>query len=139
LLKNKKNIEKEKLENLVKKVDNVIKKIVIARTKQGLSYDNMAHELSITPAAYRKIETGETRLTLERLFHISEILNSSIPELLGIGKEVFQQTNNESATGYQQKIENFYQENKEIYEKLLQSKDEQIMLLKSFLNDHRHN
>ena len=139
MLKNKKNIEKEKLENLVKKVDNVIKKIVIARTKQGLSYDNMAHELSITPAAYRKIETGETRLTLERLFHISEILNSSIPELLGIGKEVFQQTNNESATGYQQKIENFYQENKEIYEKLLQSKDEQIMLLKSFLNDHRHN
>jgi len=43
---------------------------------------------------------------------------------------VFQQTNHDSATGYQQKIENFYQENKEVYEKLLQSKEEQIALLK---------
>jgi transcriptional regulator with XRE-family HTH domain len=124
--KKNKNMKKDK-------VESVIKKISSARTKQGLTYENMAHELSITPAAYRKIETGETKLSLERLFHISEILNSSLPELLGIGEEVFQQTNNESATGYQQKIENFYQENKEIFEKLLQSKDEQIALLKSLL------
>jgi len=54
-------------------------------------------------------------------------------ELLEIDKEVFQQTNSESATGYQQKIENFYQENKEVYEKLLQSKEEQVGLLKKML------
>jgi len=69
------------------------------------------------------------------LFHISKILNTSVPDLLEVGT-LLQQTNNESATGYQQKIEkieNFYQENKEIYEKLLQSKEEQIELLKSFL------
>ncbi|MDR3340330.1 MAG: hypothetical protein LBT25_09640 [Candidatus Symbiothrix sp.] len=94
----------------------------------------MAHELSITPAAYRKIKTGETKLTIERLFQISTILDASLPDLLEIGNDVFQQTNNESATGYQQKIENFYQENKEVYEKLLHSKDEQITLLKSLLN-----
>jgi transcriptional regulator with XRE-family HTH domain len=64
----------------------------------------MANELSLTPAAYRKIETGETKLTLERLFQISEIL-----------------------------IENFYQENKEVYEKLIAAKDEQIEFLKSLL------
>ena len=52
---------------------------------------------------------------------------------IGYGKEVFQQTNNETAIGYQQKILNVYQENKEVYEKLLQSKDEQIALLKSLL------
>jgi len=118
------------------KVESVIRKIVKARTKQGLSYENMANELSITSAAYRKIETGETKLTLERLFHISEILNSSLPELLEIGNDVFQQTNNESTSVYQQKVENFYQDNKEIYEKLLQSKDEQIKLLNNLLESY---
>jgi transcriptional regulator with XRE-family HTH domain len=105
----------------------------MARTKKGYTYENMAHELSITPAAYRKIEIGETKLTLERLFHISEILDSSLSDILEIGNDVFQQTNKENAIGYQQKIENFYQENKDILEKLLQAKDEQIELLKSML------
>ena len=115
------------------KIKNLIKKITAVRLRKGFSYENIAHELSITPAAYRKIETGETKLTMERLFLISEILDTSLSDLLEIGDDIFQQTNNESATGYQQKIENFYQENKEVYEKLLQSKDEQITLLKSIL------
>jgi len=113
------------------KIKKVIKKIATTRIRKGFSYENMANELTITPAAYRKIETGETKLSVERLFQISEILNTSLPDLLEIGNDVFQQTNSESATGYQQKIENFYQENKEVYEKLLQSKDEQIALLKN--------
>lgn len=51
---------------------------------------------------------------------------------------VFNQTNNEnSGNQYQQKIENFYHENKEVYEKLLKSKDEQIKLLKSMLDSYR--
>jgi transcriptional regulator with XRE-family HTH domain len=119
------------------KIENVIKRIVAVRMKRGYTYENMAHELSITPAAYRKNETGETKLTLERLFRISEILNTPLSELLGIGNDVFQQTNSESATGYQQKIENFHQENKEVYEKLLQSKEEQIVLLKSLLERNK--
>jgi len=125
------------------KIKKVIKNIASVRTKKGYTYENMANELSITPAAYRKIETGETKLTVERLFHISEILKTSLPDLLEVGT-LLQQTNNESATGYQQKIEkieNFFQENKEVYEKLLQSKEEQIALLKGFLekNNFSHN
>jgi transcriptional regulator with XRE-family HTH domain len=76
------------------KIENVIKKIAAIRMKKGYTYENMAHELSITPAAYRKTETGETKLTVERLFQISEILNASLSELLDIGN-VFQQTNTE--------------------------------------------
>jgi transcriptional regulator with XRE-family HTH domain len=117
------------------KIEDVIRKIATVRTKKGYTYENMAHELSITPAAYRKTETGETKLTVERLFRISEILNVPLTDLLEIGNnDIFQQTNNETATGcYQQKIENFFQENKEVYEKLLKSKDEQIALLKNLL------
>ncbi len=114
------------------KIEQIINKIVSARTKSGYTLENMAHELDITPAAYRKIETMETKLTVERLFCIAEILKTPLSDLLEIGN-VLQQVNNENATGYQQKIENFYQDNKEIYEKLLESKDEQIVLLKNLL------
>ena len=89
--------------------------------------------MDITAAAYRKIEIGISKLSVERLFRISEILESPLTELLEIGNDVFKQTNNESSTGYQQKIENFYQDNKEVYERLLASKDEQITLLKNML------
>ena len=119
-------MEKQKIEDLIKKIASV-------RLKKGFTFENMADELSITPAAYRKIETGDTKLTVERLFRIAEILEISLAELLELNEEVFNQTNSESATGYQQKIANFYQENKEVYEKLLQSKDEQIALLKKLL------
>jgi len=115
------------------RTESVIRKIAAIRTQKGYSYENMADELSITPAAYRKIETGATKLTVERLFKISDILDTPLPELLEISSDIFQQTNKEHATGYQQKIENFYQESREVYEKLLQSKDEQIGLLKKML------
>jgi len=114
------------------RIENVIIKIASARKKKGLSYENMAEELKITPPAYRKIETGETKLTVERLFRISELLDMPLTELLEVGN-VFHQTVNESSVGYQQLGENFYLENKEIYEKLIKSKDEQIELLKSFI------
>ena len=113
------------------KINNITKKIAAARARKGFSFDNMAHELSITPAAYRKIEIGKTKLTVERLFQISEILEVSLSELLEIGNDLFQQTNNENATGYQQKIENFYQENKEMTQNLLESMKDEIAHLKS--------
>ncbi len=89
----------------------------------------MADELNITSTAYRKIETGETKLSLERLFKISEILDSPFTDFLDIDKDVLTQHNHDNETVYQQKIENFYQENKEIYEQLIASKNEQIKLL----------
>jgi transcriptional regulator with XRE-family HTH domain len=115
------------------KIENLIKKIISVRLKKGYSYENMADELAITSGAYRKIETGETKMTVERLFKIAEIFEMPLIELLEIDKELFHQVNYENSTGYQQKIEHFYQENKDVYEKLLQSKDEQILLLKQIL------
>jgi len=90
-----------------KKIEQVISRIVSTRTKNGYTMENMAHELNITPPAYRKIETGETKLTVERLFCIAEILKVPLSDLLEIGS-VLQQTNNENAIGYQQEIANFY-------------------------------
>lgn len=113
------------------KTAKVVQMIAALRAKKGLSLENIAFDLEITPAAYRKIEKRETNLTVERLFKIAEILGEKVSKLLDSDENTFNQTNNDSATGnqYQQTIENFYQENKEVYERLIASKDEQIKLL----------
>jgi transcriptional regulator with XRE-family HTH domain len=62
------------------KIDKLIKRIAATRVKKGFSYENMANELDITPAAYRKIEIGKTKLTVERLFQISQNYVASLKD-----------------------------------------------------------
>ena len=78
MLKKLKYMIQEKLKKLTEKISSV-------RIKKGYTLDNMAHELDLTQASYRKIEIGETHLTVERLFQISEILDTPLTELLEIG------------------------------------------------------
>jgi DNA-binding helix-turn-helix protein len=107
-------------------VEHIIEKIVQERNKKGYTYENMAIELDLTTAAYRKIETGETKLTVERLFKISNILGIPIGDFLEIEKNVNQQVNHGNANIYNQNIDHFYQENREITEQLIKAKDEII-------------
>ncbi len=87
----------------------------------------METEQDITPQAYDKIEKGQTKLTVDRLFKIAEILEKSIVEILEIEpKEEYNQTNKDTATGYLQKIENFYQENKDQNQKIIQLYEERL-------------
>lgn len=60
-------MENKKTEN---KIENVISRIIKNREKKGYSLENMASELNLSVSAYHKIEQLQTKLTLERLFHI---------------------------------------------------------------------
>ena len=111
-------------------IEHVIKKIIQGRNRKRYTYENMAVELDITTAAYRKIETGETKLTLERLFRISNILGMPIGDFLEVERNVNQQVNHGNSNIYNQNIDHFYQENREITEQLIKSKDELIAQLK---------
>ena len=122
-------------------IAQVIERIVQGRNKKGYTYENMADDLEITPPAYRKIETGETKLSVERMFQISTVLGIPVNELLDIGESWIQNNSyNKESSIYTQRIEHFYQENKETIERLIASyearlkeKDEQIAFLKGFL------
>ena len=115
-------------------LEKIIEKITQYRNRKGYTYENMAHDLHITPAAYRKIETGETKLTVERLFKIAEILDIKVSDLLNEEKStIYNQDLKDNSVGHQQ-VENLYQENKEVYQELLKAKDEQIALLKEMLD-----
>lgn len=122
-------------------MEEVLSKIKEYRKKKGFSYENMAHELNTSAAAYRKIELNQTKLTVERLVQIAQILEAKIEDLLDLkANSEFNQTNNENATGYQQQIENYFQENKEksekieqLYESRLKDKDVMIAQLQKLL------
>jgi transcriptional regulator with XRE-family HTH domain len=123
-------------------MEEVLLKIKEYRKKKGFSYENMAHELNTSAAAYRKIELNQTKLTVERLQQIAQILEAKIEDLLDLkANSEFNQTNNENATGYQQQIENYFQENKEksekieqLYESRLKDKDVLIAQLQKIID-----
>lgn len=110
-------------------MEKIIEKISQLRNRKGFTYENMADELELTPAAYRKIETGETKLSVERLFRISNILETSVNEFLELDGISQNQNNYHNENVYQQKIEHFYQENKDITEQLIRAKDQLIEIL----------
>ncbi len=123
---------------MIMNIEQVLKNIKKARINKEFSYENMGFELNISHSAYEKIEKNKTKLSLERLFKISEILEVSLAKLLDIKHtNQLNQTNNENATGYLQQIENSYHDNKDktdkivqLYEERLKDKDEIIAFLK---------
>lgn len=97
------------------------------REKKGFSQEYMANSLDISQASYARLENEDTKVTVERLYKIAEILELNISEFLDIDKvSIHTQNNSDNANGY---VQNLHIESKEIYEKLIQSKDEQIALL----------
>ena len=115
-------------------MEKIINKIREIRKDRGYSHEYMAHLLEISQVAYSKIEKNETKLTVERLFKIAEILEAKIEDILDIkADKVYKQDLKDNSIGHQE-IQNMYQDNKEVYEKLIASKDEQIALLKSLLD-----
>lgn len=116
-------------------MEHIINRIKKYRQLKGFSHENMATEMKISQVSYTKIENGTTKLTVDRLYKIAEILEIEISELMGIEtKYQLNQTNKDSSVGYLQQIDNFHQENKEVYEKLIQTKDEQITLLREIIS-----
>ncbi len=66
------------------------------RVERGISQENVAVDLGITPSAYAKIERGETDPNLERLFEIATIFE--VPVIDFFTDPV--QAVNEPAEGY---------------------------------------
>ncbi len=69
----------EVLENKIKTVAINIRKI---RESKDYTQDYLAAKLGISQNAYSKIELGYTKITVERLFHIAQILEVNPVDLL---------------------------------------------------------
>ncbi len=115
-------------------MEKIIKKIAEIRSKKGFSYENMAQDLDLSTSAYRKIETGETKLTVERLVDISKILETPLNEILEADSQKnFNQENKDNASGFQGFDYKTYYEYSEVSKKLIEVYERQIKDLKAEL------
>ena len=107
-------------------MEDVLQRIKDYRKKKGYTYDAMAHELNTSAAAYRKIELNQTKLTLERLYQIAQILEAKVEDILDIkADKIYKQEITDNGIGCQD-IEHFYAENKEKSAKIEQLYEERI-------------
>ena len=107
------------------------------REKKGFSQEYVAEKLGINQSTYGKLERDMSNITLGRLFKIADVLEEDITTLLDIGKKNIFTNQTNQGNGYVETINNDFKamigEIKLAYEKMLIMKDEQIALLKSFL------
>lgn len=68
-----------KLNAKIKAIAAVIRK---KRDEKNYTQEYLAYKLNISQNAYSKIELGYTKITVERLFQIAEVLEVSATELL---------------------------------------------------------
>jgi transcriptional regulator with XRE-family HTH domain len=72
-------------------ISSKIKTIAISirkkREYKNYTQEYLAYKLNISQNAYSKIELGYTKITVERLFQIAEVLEVSAVELLESEKE----------------------------------------------------
>lgn len=110
-------------------------KIRKVRESKNYTQEFMAESLNVTQRAYSSIETGKTQLTVERLFKISEILDTSVSELLNLDSaNVY--NNNFNNNGSKNKGNLIFnqdnlEEIKKLYERIVSMKDEEIAFLRS--------
>ncbi|WP_240914606.1 helix-turn-helix domain-containing protein [Polaribacter sp. 11A2H] len=77
----KKMLRKITIENPKDKAINVLQKIVTRRQELGLSQTDLAIQLNMTTSGYFKIEKGDSKLDLLRLFAIAECLDIEVKSL----------------------------------------------------------
>ena len=102
------------------------------REIKGLRQQDMADKLSMSLRSYQSLESGETKLDIERLERIAEVLETNMEELLKpegfyIHQEV-RESSDEAGFGTGN-VFNYGME-KEMVDKLLSAKDEEIQTLK---------
>ncbi len=111
-------------------MNNVGSKIRKFREEKGIRQETMAEALEITQSNYGRLEKDDRRLTVPKIQKIAEVLNVTIAQIFNEqNSKVIHQSNNESPSAYN--VENLYQDNKEIYEKLEMALQGQIELLQN--------
>lgn len=101
------------------------------RKLKGLRQQDMADKLSMNIRTYQNLENGETKLDLERLAQIAEVLDTTMEDLLKQEGIVINQEIRETATG--SGTGNIYLNHgidEKTVDKLLDAKNGEISLLK---------
>ena len=95
------------------------------RKERGLSQADMANALHVALKTYQNIEGGVTRIDIERLGQISNVLGTSLHDLVGEGKAP------------REDVERFITEEKALYNKIIHDKEAYIAQLEDSIRFYR--
>ena len=118
---------------------NIGQKIEKIRNFRGYSQDYVATRLAITQQHYSKMETGEAKITVQRLEEIAKVLAVSLIDILTYdeSKIVFNNSNHDQSTTIQKGVvfesDSANEEIKKLYQSIIADKDKQIELLENHL------
>ncbi|MDY3317043.1 helix-turn-helix transcriptional regulator [Riemerella anatipestifer] len=111
------------------------------RERKGFSQEYVEQELNISQASYARLENENTKVTVERLSKIAEILETDITEFFNENRLSIQTQNNYEGSYGNGYVQNLHIENKEATQKLIESyearikeKDDIIALLKELVH-----
>jgi transcriptional regulator with XRE-family HTH domain len=113
------------------------KKIKELREKRNYTQEHMAEVLHLSQRAYSSIENGQTQLTVERLYEIAQLLQVSIGEIIDVETQnVYNNNFNNHALHNKGNLvfhQDAFDEQRGLYERLLEAKDKRIEQLEKNL------
>jgi transcriptional regulator with XRE-family HTH domain len=110
-------------------IHNKIKKL---RAQVGLTQQEMAERINLHLKTWQKIENGITRLDLDRLKEIADILETTVEDLINAEDGVYINEIRNNDVGFNNSsvtIQHKSELEKELYERLLNEKQNQIEIL----------
>ena|ERR1035437_1406693 len=108
-------------------------KIRMIRELRGYSQEYVASKLGIDQTVYSRIENNKTKLDTDRLEQLAETLGVNPVDILSHEPTVVNFSPNHGTQGIGH-IENFYSFQKDLLEKVLSSKDQEIVSLKEIIS-----
>lgn len=107
-------------------------KIRFFRHAKGLTQEQMAEKLDITPVAYSNIERGKSGILMERLEEIAKVIGVDLLELLSLGEKnviiLHADATNSSLNSFNGFLQNVNFSEKNDF--LIAQKDKELELLK---------
>lgn len=108
-------------------------KIRTLREEKSISQETMADFLHITQSNYSRLEKDDKRLTAPKIQKIAEVLKVTISYLFDEQtSKVIHQHNNDNVSAYN--VENLYQTNKEITDKLIEQYEARLAEKEAYIN-----
>jgi len=113
-------------------MENYIQNIKKIREDKGLSQEYMAMKLGISQSTYTKVERGEVNLYVDRLLKIVKILDVGLAKVFDEeNQNVFNVNSYDSSSNTNlQVVENMYNDNKDVVNRLQNAFEEENKHLK---------
>lgn len=109
------------------RIGDKIKKL---RELKGLSQENVAEELSMSPTGYGRIERNEVDVTLDKLDKLSQILGMKVEDIITFDERVvFNNCTNSNVVATNCHFNNFPEKLQQLYEDKIKLLEEKVAWL----------